>query len=431
LLYDAGRTPLLRRGLAAQPPAVGARPLDLDFSGELHLLGADLPAGPVASGAPLNVTLYWQAEHPLGVDYGFEVWVVDGARQRWDAQGASRPADWRFVPGTDNWPADQYIMDPYILHLLPGTPPGQYTVEANVFARYNLQSIGTQPVGSLTVGSPARAPACPADQGGALTLNPALQLHQASAAPAAAGPGDVVTLSLCWQATAAPGADQQGQLRLADSTGMVLLARTFPLGGTFPASRWASGDVVRDQVSVLLPAALGSGAYSWSMSVTGADGIATAPAAIGLLSVTAPARGFTAPPVQTTLNAALGPITLYGLSGLNQTIKPGGDLALSLAWLDTATPPRSYNVFVHLQAPDGHIVAQSDGVPANWTRRTTGWLPGEYVLDPRPLRLPPDLQPGQYSLFAGLYDPASGERLTTQEFSDGQVPLGQVVVDTK
>jgi hypothetical protein len=233
----------------------------------------------------------------------------------------------------------------------------------------------------------------------------------------------VVTLSLCWQAAAAPGADMQGQLRLADAAGMVLLARTFPLGGSFPASRWAAGDVVRDQVSVLLPAALTTGAYNWSLSVLG-----SAPVPVGLLSVTAPARSFTAPAVETTLNAALGPITLYGLSGLGQPARPGSDLPLSLAWLDVATPPRSYNVFVHLQAADGRIVAQSDGVPANWTRRTTGWLPGEYVLDPRPLHLPPDLPPGQYSLFAGLYDPNTGERLTTQDYPDGRVPLGTVSI---
>jgi hypothetical protein len=85
-------------------------------------------------------------------------------------------------------------------------------------------------------------------------------------------------------------------------------------------------------------------------------------------------------------------------------------------------------VFVHLQSADGAIAAQSDGVPADWTRRTTGWLPGEYVLDARTLHLPPDLAPGEYSLFAGLYRPDTGERLTTAVFPDGQVPLGKVVI---
>jgi hypothetical protein len=97
-------------------------------------------------------------------------------------------------------------------------------------------------------------------------------------------------------------------------------------------------------------------------------------------------------------------------------------------WLANQTAAQSYHVFVHLQAADGTIVAQSDGVPANWTRPTTGWLPGEYVADARSLHLPPDLAPGTYTLMAGLYRTDTGARLTTTEFPDGQVSLGKVVI---
>ncbi len=36
--------------------------------------------------------------------------------------------------------------------------------------------------------------------------------------------------------------------------------------------------------------------------------------------------------------------------------------------------------------------------------------------------------PGEYALFAGMYDPAGGARLTAPEFPDGRVPLGEVTI---
>jgi hypothetical protein len=88
----------------------------------------------------------------------------------------------------------------------------------------------------------------------------------------------------------------------------------------------------------------------------------------------------------------------------------------------------SYHVFLHLLGPDGTLVTQSDGVPADWRRRTTGWLPGEFVVETRTLTLPTDAPLGEYTLWAGMYDPVTGDRLTTSEFPDGRVRLGTVPV---
>jgi hypothetical protein len=72
----------------------------------------------------------------------------------------------------------------------------------------------------------------------------------------------------------------------------------------------------------------------------------------------------------------------------------------------------SYRVFLHLLGPDGSLFAQSDGEPAGWRRPTTGWAPGEVVLDERVLEIPADAPPGEYTLVAGLYDPGTGIRLS-------------------
>jgi hypothetical protein len=63
---------------------------------------------------------------------------------------------------------------------------------------------------------------------------------------------------------------------------------------------------------------------------------------------------------------------------------------------------------------NGQIIAQSDGEPANWSRPTTGWAAGEYILDPHSLTLPESLPDGPLTYRVGLYDPATGQRLQTQ-----------------
>src|SRR5436190_1449871 len=105
-------------------------------------------------------------------------------------------------------------------------------------------------------------------------------------------------------------------------------------------------------------------------------------------------------------------------------------LLLNLIWRATATADESYNVFVHLQEDaTGRIWAQSDAGPADWTRPTTGWLPGEFIADVHRLALPADLPAGKYTLWVGLYEPRSGRRVSALGpgvASDQRVAISQV-----
>jgi hypothetical protein len=92
-------------------------------------------------------------------------------------------------------------------------------------------------------------------------------------------------------------------------------------------------------------------------------------------------------------------------------LRPAGRLDVKLAWRSEVETAHSYRVFLHLLGPEGSVVVQSDGEPANWTRPTSGWLPGGIVLDERPLILPAELAPGEYRLVAGLYEAETGARL--------------------
>jgi hypothetical protein len=92
-------------------------------------------------------------------------------------------------------------------------------------------------------------------------------------------------------------------------------------------------------------------------------------------------------------------------------LQPPARLTVSLIWQAHAEVETSYRVFLHLLRADGSLLTQSDGEPVKWTRPTTGWAPGEVIVDERVLEIPAGVFPGEYALVAGLYEPDTGDRL--------------------
>src|SRR5439155_8504899 len=154
----------------------------------------------------------------------------------------------------------------------------------------------------------------------------------------------------------------------------------------------------------------------------------TVAAQLGSVQVSAPQRTYGIAPPSEPSGAAFANIGMLEGHTLSRT---GESLTVSLVWRATSTPDASYVAFVHLQGADGRVWAQSDAVPANWTRPTTGWLPGEYVLDTHTLDLPADLPAGTYMLWAGLYEPLSGQRVAASgpgAAADQRVALGAIIL---
>ena len=82
-----------------------------------------------------------------------------------------------------------------------------------------------------------------------------------------------------------------------------------------------------------------------------------------------------------------------------------------------------WKVFVHLVDANGRVLAQFDGQPLEGTYPTSHWTPGEFIKDSYPLILPPDASPGPYHVFVGLYNEASGLRLSVPGDTEGKVVL--------
>jgi hypothetical protein len=83
-----------------------------------------------------------------------------------------------------------------------------------------------------------------------------------------------------------------------------------------------------------------------------------------------------------------------------------------LNWRADSQISTSLKVFVHLLAAGGRLVAQDDSGPALWTYPTDTWKPGQVVVDFHQFPVDAQLSPGSYTLQVGLYDEATGTRLS-------------------
>ncbi|MFP4344663.1 MAG: protein kinase domain-containing protein [Anaerolineales bacterium] len=100
--------------------------------------------------------------------------------------------------------------------------------------------------------------------------------------------------------------------------------------------------------------------------------------------------------------------------------KPGDTLSVALRWRALRTVDRAYIVFTHLLTPNMlTLIAQDDSEPANGTNPTDTWRPGEIIIDPHQLTLPPDTPPGTYQIRVGMYTEAG--RLQVIDSGETQV----------
>ncbi|MBI5827984.1 MAG: hypothetical protein HZB20_00210, partial [Chloroflexi bacterium] len=336
------------------PPPM-QHPLELDFGGELTLHGYSRRGD--------AVTLAWQAQHPIGVPYGMNVRLTDDAGLVWSDTNIARPADWRFFPGTDFWPTDEFIYDSYLIRPARGAPPGAYHLEAIVYRADTLQALSVQRIGDYVIERPTREPlAAPLANFDGATLVGALPDR------ATASPGEPYRLTLLWQAASDSPPDRGVRLELVDAAGRVTHAITGGISPQYPPGQWKTGDVIAQSFFLRLPAGVPEGKLHWQV-----NGVPVAE-----LSVNGLSRSFVLPKLALRFDAAVG--QSIKLAGANVRASDRR-ITIELAWQATSEMADSYRVFVHVLDAGGALVAQSDGEPVNWTRPTSGWLAGEVVLD--------------------------------------------------
>jgi hypothetical protein len=429
LFADSNETFLRRIGT---PPVENPAALQ---GGELRLDGFNLSRDRVPAGETFDIDLAWTAVAPPSVDYQSEISIVGADGLAWSQKGTERPRVFEDAPNTRQWAAGEWGWDNREVRLLTGAPPGTYDIVLTLFDKATLapvtlsdttqgQTVGpTAVIGQIEIINPDQPPdfaaQYPVDHE---FPELGLRLLGYSQDRAGAAPGESVLLTLFWEC-ADFTACERFTLRLQDENGVDAEAWALPvISETFLPNDWPAHGRLRGQHLVQLPASLDGGRYRFVLEDL----------PLGEIAVAAPERAFAAPELapelDTGFTAADGALvaTLVGIaadSGFPCSPAPLLPCILPLVWRAESETPTSYHVFVHLVDETGAILAQADAIPAGWTRPTTGWLPGEYIVDSHTLIPPADLPPGPLLLHIGLYDPDTGERLTTGGAEFATIPL--------
>jgi hypothetical protein len=395
--------------LSTRPPI--DHPTDYNFGDRLRLLGYSQTDG-------RQVTLFWQALQPLEEDYRVSLTLRDVEGQSW-GRWDGRPSAYDYP--TDRWRVGQTVPGRYDLTAVPGTPPGEYGLEVGVYTE-------DDPVG-LDVLDQAGAPQGKRAMLGGVKLVAPTTGSEALEIPnpgqiAVGGdlvllgwdldrdegqPGDKLSLSLVWSAVAQPEEDYAVRLLVTDASGQTHDAGTYPPTNAWHDTRtWQAGEAWRGQLTFRLPVETLPGEARLGLQLLDADAIPVAPLVdLTRIQILSADRVFSAPQIQIPRLANFGnKIQLQGANLDPERAAPGRTLHVDLHWQALAEMDVPYTVFVHLLGPDGDLVAGQDGEPVDGTRPTTSWVPGEYIADPHEILVPTDLEPGEYRIEVGLYDPA-------------------------
>jgi hypothetical protein len=111
-------------------------------------------------------------------------------------------------------------------------------------------------------------------------------------------------------------------------------------------------------------------------------------------------------PHQTKLAWFSPAISFRGYDLNEDTFQPGEEVRLMLYWMSAEPTAAKYIVFVHMLDPaTGTLVVGQDGPPDYGNTPTWKWQGDmQFIRDQRIFTIPPDAQPGVYTLRIGMYD---------------------------
>lgn len=112
--------------------------------------------------------------------------------------------------------------------------------------------------------------------------------------------------------------------------------------------------------------------------------------------------------------------------------RAGGNLPISLFWDVGQSPAEDLSMFLHLcKECELPPAAGDDGPPLEGYLPTSSWLPGKPARDDRAIKLPPDLEPGRYTLLLGVYNPSDPSEVARLPVSGaGDVGRGRLALGT-
>jgi hypothetical protein len=204
-------------------------------------------------------------------------------------------------------------------------------------------------------------------------------------------------------------------------------------GASFPVTTWLVGEPTRDPYTLMLPPALQPGIYRLSLErwreSRKVDGVL-----LGLLRVEDYPHVPVADRIQYRANGRVGELALLGYSVNGQPAR-GKVSDVITHWRVAERPARDGVIFLHMLDAQGKLISQDDNPPIvdGLVRSTTTYRPGEGINQLHRLEIPAGLPPGQYQLYAGVYDRQSVVRWPAQQdgrpAKDDLVFLGTITIE--
>lgn len=410
LVIDPGNTLIKRERFADGVEAGVQTALNADFGGEITLLGVMEPES-AQNGSEALLRLFWAAQDARPErDYSTSIHLRDSAGLL-VAEGGS------FYPGdlaTSNWLPGYYVEEHGLIAVPVDTPPGTYTLDLGVYdpesgEQLDVLNDAGDPLGvrvrlgTLTV---SRAPQRERE----IKVSAPVGLYGGQPVPGLpdrAQAGDEIAFTWRWQA-AEVDADYQARLVWQNGRTTAAISPALDLVPGFPVTEWLPGEVWAGLQEVLVPVELTAGDYLVAVQLIDADGqIVNGIEAVGRMTVTVPERIMSLSEDRQILDEEWQ-------NGLRLRGYETGVTGVTLYW-QTRTPLNtSLRLFVHLLGEDGRIAEVQDSIPVDWTRPTTGWLPGEVILTMHDFGL--DLS-GR-TLRIGWYAPETENRILLENGED-------------
>jgi hypothetical protein len=329
---------------------------------------------------------------------------------------------------------EAFVEGEAILQIPPGTPPGVYFLKLGVAGSPGEPDVGEfrlpSPGDKIALAKPASQPAPDLD----LVINQELASDltllgaevQSSPILTPRKPQDV---TLYWRAEEDVSRQYVVALSLRDGRGReATYWLGYPTHGLYPSQEWRQGDLIRDPWRLDLaeangPQTVAPGHYALYVAVFESEtGQELGHAALGAVEVADRLQSFEVPPMQHSLGAQLGEgISLLGYDLFQEPLTAGARFTVDLYWQARQSMPDDYTAFVQVLGPDGTLVGQHDGVPAQDAAPTSAWAEGEVVRDRHQFDFP-ILQPGDYRVIVGMYNSATGARLPVA--SSDALPAG-------
>jgi 4-amino-4-deoxy-L-arabinose transferase-like glycosyltransferase len=263
--------------LALADVPVDARVEPVDVGGVARIVGWEVPEQTIQPGdrsAHVEFVVYWEAVAPDDTLYVSFANVLGRGRQPVGQIRARHLAE-GMVPST-LWQPGQVWRDRYRVPIeADAAAPSLLRIEVGLYEPESETTLGTVGIGEAKLAPGKDDAATSSLQLLEIELASGIALRGYALSSADLAPGEILTLTLQWEAQQAVSADYQVFVHmLGDTPQQVAQGDGPPLMGDYPTRLWAPGEVITDPHALTVPPDLDPGSYRLVVGMYSLDTLA-------------------------------------------------------------------------------------------------------------------------------------------------------------